>query len=212
LISGAGIGFNNLKRNSYPGGGVENFFELWVGLVRAPEETLRARKGTLYDAATNVAVASVLVAAVYIVLAIVRNAISGSAGGIAAGFNFAVILAANDFTLFFIGALGIFIIAKLLGGKGTYRKNAYYLSFVFTLVPLMTLVRGILGLIPYLGILATIAVVLYEGYLYVIAIKVANSFTLARAVAVVAIPLLLLIILAASRGFESLRLSTAAGA
>ncbi|MCX6777490.1 MAG: Yip1 family protein [Candidatus Micrarchaeota archaeon] len=178
---------------------MENFIELWTGLVRAPEATLKAKKGSLSDAAIVCLVISLINAVLFGLAAVVLLGISHGAEGLAAGTFGAVlvgvIIVVGGVIYVFVMSAIYYVFAKLLGGKGTYPENAYAYSLVYSLSPVLFAINLAFSLIPYLGSLVSLAVSLYMLYIYAIAIKTANSLSTGRAVAVVVIPIIVLFLI-----------------
>ena len=128
-------------------------------------------------------------AIVYILL----YSILSLAGGVSLlVFGFAAVL---TFLIIVVGVLVenviYFIIAKLLGGKGTF-KEQFYLIALFT-APLVVLT--ILNALPFVGIFIYALLMLYSFYPRTIAIKEAHQLSTLRAVAVWLIPLIIMSVL-----------------
>lgn len=93
---------------------------------------------------------------------------------------------------FFFGSGIYHLIAKLLGGTGSFLPYAYAISLV--IVPLDT-VAGVALIIPVLGALVFLAAGVYSIYLLVLATQAAHRLTTGKAVAVVLIPSAVAVIL-----------------
>lgn len=96
----------------------------------------------------------------------------------------------------------LWIIAKILGGKGSFTET-YYLSSrllwpVFIVGIIVGIISAILGIIPFLGGIVSLLWVLYEIYLVMILLSVANSMSKLRALIVILIPIAIILILSAA--------------
>jgi hypothetical protein len=92
----------------------------------------------------------------------------------------------------FFFAMGlIFLMAKLLGGQGTFLAQSY--ASVLVQAPLGAL-ASILSVIPYVGILALV-VFIYAFILQIYAVRAAHHVSGGRAVAIVLLPTIVLIVL-----------------
>ncbi len=106
------------------------------------------------------------------------------------------------FFAFFIVAGIIYLLARALGGTGTFLEHSWLLSLVF--VPIQA-VSDVIGVIPILGGLVGALLGIYSVVLYVFATASAHRMTLGRAAVAVLIPgivlaalVLLLLIFAAA--------------
>jgi hypothetical protein len=113
------------------------------------------------------------------------NLISGIIGGFC-GALFGVPFS------FLIGSGIYWLVAKLLGGNGSYEEQTYLLG-TFT-APLM-IVNGIISIIPIAGGCIAILISIYTLVLTYFALKVAHEFTSGKAIATLLIPLLIGILL-----------------
>ena len=89
---------------------------------------------------------------------------------------------------FLIGSGIYWIIAKLLGGTGSYGEQTYLLA---TFAAPLMIVNGLLNLIPLCGGLAIFLVLIYYLVLAYFALQVAHDFSGNKALATVATPILL---------------------
>ncbi len=106
------------------------------------------------------------------------------------------------FFAFFIVAGIIYLLARALGGTGSFLEHSWLLSLVF--VPIQA-VSDVAGVIPFLGGLVGALLGIYSVVLYVFATASAHRMTLGRATVAVLIPgivlaalVLLLLIFAAA--------------
>jgi hypothetical protein len=112
------------------------------------------------------------------------------ASGIIGGFCGALIGVPLSFL---IGSGLYWLIAKLLGGTGSYENQTYLLG-TFT-APLM-IVNGIVSIIPIAGGCVAFLISIYTLVLTYFALKVSHDFTSGKAIATLLIPLLIGILLA----------------
>jgi hypothetical protein len=130
--------------------------------------------------------------------------VAGMAGGIGGNvlgaFCFSLILAPIGFL---IGSGIYYLIAKLFGGTGNFEEQTYLLAA--SAAPI-TIVSGVIGIIPILGGCISIALTIYQLVLNYFALKVAHGLTTGKAIAVVLIPvaILFLCICIGAVGFATL--------
>jgi len=86
---------------------------------------------------------------------------------------------------FFIGVAILFVVAKIFGGTGTFLQQSYAMALFY--VPIQG-VTALLGLLPVLGGIASIALGIYEIVLAVFAIAASQRLTVGKSVAVVLLP------------------------
>ena len=86
---------------------------------------------------------------------------------------------------FFIGVAILFLVAKIFGGTGTFLQQSYAMALFY--VPIQA-VTALLGLLPVLGGIASIALGIYEIILAVFAIAASQRLTAGKSVAVVLLP------------------------
>lgn len=86
---------------------------------------------------------------------------------------------------FFIGVAILFLVAKIFGGTGTFLQQSYAMALFY--VPIQA-VTALLGLLPVLGGIASIALGIYEIVLAVFAIAASQRLTVGKSVAVVLLP------------------------
>ncbi len=105
------------------------------------------------------------------------------------GLIFGIIFALAGF---FIGAGILYLLAKIFGGTGDFLHHSYVLALVS--VPL-GVVDAILGVIPILGLLVSLAVGVYAIYLAILAMSSVHRLTTGKAAAVVLIPVGIAVVL-----------------
>lgn len=86
---------------------------------------------------------------------------------------------------FFVGVAILFVIAKIFGGTGTFLQQSYAMALFY--VPIQA-VTALLGLLPVLGGIASIALGIYEIILAVFAIAASQRLSTGKSVAVVLLP------------------------
>lgn len=87
------------------------------------------------------------------------------------------------------------LIAKLLGGTGTFTQNIFLGSKLVWPLLVIGLIVGILQLIPVLGFLVSVAWIIYSSYLMLILLSVANNISKLRAFIVWLIPVIFILLL-----------------
>ena len=110
---------------------------------------------------------------------------AGGAGSAFSTFCFTLILAPIGFL---IGSGIHFLIAKLLGGTGSYEEQTYLMA---TFVAPIMIITGIVGVIPFLGGCVSFLVFIYQLFLTYLAVKVVHRLETGRAVVVAVGPILI---------------------
>ncbi len=177
----------------------------------------RQGKGTLMEAVKTVFFSSVLPAAatalVFTLLGILFGAmfgalfaLAGSSSGNASGGLFGlgfgliyivlgVLSAAFQLIfapLFFLIGQGVhWVLAKIMGGKGSFREQAYFGSFIYAGYATLS----VLAFVPCVGSLVLMAVLLLILYLTFLMLKRVHQLDSVRAVAVIVIPIVLILAL-----------------
>lgn len=158
--------------------------DLWIPALTKPGETFSKLKGkaSLVDAVIVMAVVGLISGILMGLLAGPVGIIGGAIGG-AIG---AVIMS-------LVGVGVVWLIAKLLGGKGEFTQQYY----VFTLfwAPI-TLINGVLGLVPVIGSLVSGLLSLYALYPLTLSIKQVHKLDTLKAVLAWLIPGIVLAIIA----------------
>jgi hypothetical protein len=96
------------------------------------------------------------------------------------------------FVGFFLMAGLVYLVAKALGGTGSFLEHTYLLALVY--VPL-EMIAAVAGLIPVLGGLIGAAAAIYMIVLVVMAISTAHQLTVGTSIVVVILPVILTILL-----------------
>ncbi len=111
------------------------------------------------------------------------------ANGLFAGASGAGALAGIFLTpIFFLVGVGIIhLIAKVLGGQGDFGRYAYLAAAIGAPLSIIT---AFLGFIPVVGGCVSFILLIYSIFLNYLAIKVGYNLTSGRAMAVIAIPLI----------------------
>jgi hypothetical protein len=89
----------------------------------------------------------------------------------------------------------LWIIAKVLGGKGTFTQNYYLGSRLVWPLFVAGIIVSILSMIPFIGWLISLLWLLYVLYLMVILLSVANNISKGKAVLVLVILLIIVALL-----------------
>jgi hypothetical protein len=93
---------------------------------------------------------------------------------------------------FFLMAGLVYLVAKVLGGTGSFLEHTYLLALVY--VPL-EIIASVAGLIPVLGGLIGAAAAIYMIVLVVMAISSAHQLTIGTSIVVVILPVILTVLL-----------------
>jgi hypothetical protein len=110
----------------------------------------------------------------------------------------------------FLFSTGIyFLVAKLLGGTGSFEAQTYLLAAI---VAPMTIITSFLGFIPFLGGCLSFVLVIYQLVLFYFAIKVAHNFDSTKTVMVILIPVIVVFLCICAFGASIGFLVTMAGA
>ena len=94
---------------------------------------------------------------------------------------------------FLIGSTIYFVVAKLLGGTGTFEKHTYMLAAFSS--PLLV-VNGLVSIIPFVGGCIAFAVYFYQIVLTYFAIKTVHELSSGKAILVALTPLLIFLVCA----------------
>lgn len=86
----------------------------------------------------------------------------------------------------FLGSFIYWLLAKLLGGQGSYLQTAWLVALITTPI---NAASALLGLIPVVGLLVGIVLGVYQVIMTIFAMAAAHRLTVGRATAVVLIPL-----------------------
>ncbi len=193
---------------------MNKWIETWKTVLTNPKDVFASQKksATVMEGVKQYAIAGLLQGLLLAILGLILGTV---AGGIGAGVVAALIGIVVSVIAFPIGALigqGIlYVIAKLLDGKGSFAQH-YYLTSLFA-VPIMVL-AAVLAAIPVIGVVALL-VQLYGLYLLTLALKEAHGFDTMKAVLVWLIPAILVAILVVVVGaalFSAIGLGGLAGA
>jgi hypothetical protein len=159
--------------------------DLWIPAVTKPEKTLaKANKGkaSLVDAAAVMALAGLVSGAV-------GGLLSGPIGFVAGAIGGAIGLLIGS--LLMNGA--VWVMAKVLGGKGEFSKQ-YYLYSLFG-API-TIASAVIGLIPMAGGIISALLSIYMLWPLTISIKQVHKLDTVKAVLAWLIPAIILAIIA----------------
>lgn len=173
---------------------MENVISLWASLILSPSKALQARrgKGTNADAALVVlatAIVSGIILAVFSYISAylywLMRAQNYSAPGWDGAARMLIIYVPLSFIGFFVMSAIIFVLARLLGGRGSFSDNIQLYSLVFTLMMPASFVAGFFGLIPCVGQAAELAISLALMCYLIIAVSAANSISILKSIAII---------------------------
>ncbi|MCR4334911.1 MAG: YIP1 family protein, partial [archaeon] len=167
---------------------VKKMIDLWIKAITKPQETFNAEKknANLGIGIVNYAIAGLISGILaFLLFGIIGAIFGGSLEAVAPG----VLSIATTPIFQVIGALIIaglfFIVAKVLGGKGSF-SQIFYLASLYA-VPI-----ALVSWIPFVGWLASI----YALYLLYLVIKISQGLSTGRAILTILIPIVILFIIA----------------
>lgn len=175
-------------------------FDLWIPALTKPAETFSKQKGkaSLGDALISMALAGLVGGAVGGLLAGIVGLIAGAIGGLLVS-GLVVPLVMNAV---------VWVMAKLLGGKGSY-SDQFYLYSLFG-APVM-LVSGVLSIVPIVGGLIGGLLSLYSLYPLTMALKQVHGFDTMKAVIAWLVPGIIVAIIAVIVGAAIIAMMAAYG-
>ena len=163
----------------------------YFDIILHPEETMKAdvKNADMKTAMKSFGIAGAI-AGFFVGLAV---AFGGAAFGLGALSYAAIIVVPIVFAILMAVGSGFgyglyYLVAKLLGGKGTFVQNYFFGSRLFWPMIFASIIVGIITMIPFVGWLVQIIWFLYTIYLSVVLISVANNITKLRAVVVYVLP------------------------
>ncbi|HXV44287.1 MAG TPA: YIP1 family protein [Anaerolineae bacterium] len=198
-----------------------NIFQTWITVLTKPSEaTFEAERqkpnANLTTAIIWIVIATVILAVLSALSTLIANFISGGAtamqslidqadlppevaaqlaaftavgaGSAVGAFCFTLVLAPIGFL---IGSGIHFLIAKLLGGIGSFEEQTYLMA---TFVAPLMIVNGVIGLVPFLGGCISFLVFIYQLVLTYFAVKVVHRLGTGQAVVVAVGPALIFFI------------------
>lgn len=171
---------------------ISKMFEEWKDSFLNPGKKMPSlvEKADLSQGLQHLIIGYVISGIIGIILAVLLSVSAGPLGMLFGGVGiFGQILGIIFGIIFYlIGAAIIWIIAKVLGGMGTYGQQVHMTAapFAFLLV-----INSILSIVPFLGAFLSFLLSLYYLYLMTIAIKEAHKFSTLRAVASWLLPIII---------------------
>ncbi len=174
---------------------MKKYFEIWKAALLKPANTFKtqSRKANLKEGAMHVGLAGLIVGvivglAMLLLGTTIETAGFGAALGIT-GFIASVILTPIISIIGWLIGSGIYyIVAMILGGKGSYSTQSYLIAIYSAPISIIT---SIVGLIPIIGLL-NFVIFLYSLYLLTLALKETHRFTTIKAALVWIIPIVLI--------------------
>lgn len=165
---------------------------LFIEAIRNPKETFAKEKskGSIGSAVKNYLIAGAIIGIIAFLISILENAFDPGnqemGTVIVGGILGAIFLMAILIFIEFLSNIVSFVIAKVLGGKGSF-TSLFYLNSLYA--PVMYL----LSYIPFLGLATSI----YGVYLFYLAVKESQELSSGRAIVTTILPVLLIIIILA---------------
>lgn len=173
-------------------------------LVLAPEpqlEAAAAHPGGIPEGLYNVVLSLPISLALVALSFFAQTLLSGPAGAVLGG---GMMLATAGVVLL-LGLVGSFIapalylaMGGLLGGRSTYARLYHIVSWTTLSCALLSIPSTLLGFIPCVGVLVSLAFALYEAYLLTLAMKKAFGFDTLKAVAVWLVPVIVISVVVAA--------------
>ncbi len=159
--------------------------QLWINAIMKPRETFTAEKnkGTFFRAAVNLVIAAILSAILsYLTRTYFPEALLFYDVSISPIDPMTILTTHGISLVLLFIVIGLYyLIAKAMGGRGTYTSLLY-------LVSLYAVPIAALGAIPFIGILFF----LYSIYLEYLAIKESQALSTGRTIGVILIPLVII--------------------
>lgn len=175
---------------------IQKFIEIWKSAIMQPAKTFSSerRNADFKEGAWHVGLAGVITGFIAGLVALLfGTAVGGAIGstiGIAAFVMGIVLTPIISVIMWLIGSGIIYIVAKLLGGKGDFKLQSYLFAIYMAPISIISTIIGVIPVVNMLGIVVT----LYSLYLLTLAIKESHRFTTMKAVITWLIPAVLLMI------------------
>ncbi len=183
---------------------LKEMYEIWTKVLTKPRETFRiqARKADYAAAVKHIGVAGIIQGVLTGLLLTLGLSAAGSLVGAQYGMfgaslgllsiiGLAIFVPIMAIIGLFIGSGIFYIVARVLGGNGSYQTQTYLMAIYMAPLNLI----GILAMIPFVGILVSLAVAIYSLYLLTLALKETHKFTTGKAVLTWLIPVIILAVL-----------------
>jgi len=157
------------------------------------EQTMEKQKAeaSLKEAFINLALASLPISLLIFIFMAVFGQLNGVVLGLIISIAIIIFLPLIEFV-----SQGIYwIIAKLLGGSGTYAQQTYFRSISASVILLISILLIIPLLIPCIGIIVRLIIALFLSYYQYLVIKSVHGLSTSRSIAVVLAPVLLIVLL-----------------
>tara|TARA_Y100000310_G_scaffold345709_1_gene468634 strand:+ start:38180 stop:38752 length:573 start_codon:yes stop_codon:yes gene_type:complete len=161
--------------------------DLWIKAITKPQETFTAQKNNanLGTGIVNYAIAGLISGILsFLLFGIIGAALGGGLESVAPGVLSIVTTPVFQVIGALIAAALFFIIAKVLGGNGSYTQ-------IFYLASLYAVPVALVSWIPLVGFLVS----LYALYLFYLVIKISQGLSTGRAILTILIPFGILVIL-----------------
>lgn len=181
---------------------LKKMYEIWKSVLTNPKKTFKAqaKKADYVEAVKHVGVAGIIqgiLTGIFITLGLSAvggllgyGALGTSLGGLSI-IGLAIFVPIMAAITLFIGSGIFYIIARILGGKGSYQTQTYLIAIY--MAPLGII--GVLAMIPFVGILVSLGVTIYMLYLLTLALKETHKFTTGRAVLTWLLPVIVIMVL-----------------
>lgn len=177
---------------------LEYYFKLWKQVLLNPIQVFKKerKKASLNEGAKNIVISGLITGFIVGLAAFLGLSSFGSGQlvGVALFIGAWALTPIWMLIAWLIVSGVLYIVALLLGGKGSFGTQSHFIALYFA--P-MTLITTVLGLIPILGWVANFILFFYSLYLLTMALKEAHGFDTAKAVFVWLIPVIVVLLLAA---------------
>lgn len=167
----------------------------WLGVFTNPHETMKKEmKGSLGDGVKDLLVSSIPYAILSGIVTLVNELIFGGniLSGILSFIMSVVLLPIVVLVAMLLGTGVVWVIAKVLGGKGTYTSQFYLSALVASGGLVISTVLVIPTAIPLIGLIFAIVsfvIGLYQIYLYMKLVRMTHSVSRVVAAISVLLPL-----------------------
>ena len=176
----------------------DGFLDVWKQVLMKPAETFKREKknADLGEGAKHILIAGVIVG----VLSVIQNAmlgtrISAMLGGTSGTVYTLVATPVMTLVGWLIGAGVLLLVAKMLGGKGSFNTQAWLTALYLAPVSVLA---AVLALIPFVGSGLGILVWLYGLYLLTLALCETHEYGMSKAALTWLLPVIVVFVLVAS--------------
>lgn len=182
---------------------LKELYEIWKNVLINPAGTFKAqaKKADYAEAVKHVGIAGIIQGILTgILLMMGLSAVGGILGygmlgasiGIMSIVLLAILVPISAIIGLFIGSGILYIIAKILGGKGDYQTQTYLMAIYMAPIGIIS---GVLGMIPLAGIVIALIAMIYAIYLLTLSLKETHKYSTGKAVLTWLLPVIVVILL-----------------